>query len=229
MRLLRFLFGLAGSFMLVAATPEDACYNTESMIRFVEDQTEMALEEKDLDLIRFHTYKALNAIERTRGQLQTCGCDYASKNLLESLEKLKLASRVTTPEGTRIPLARAMNYIQAGKEALRLHEKDHARPFGQQLMVSDNGVPSQTQARRLIEEEKALEAKIEEALVNYRQSLEEVVEGVPCEEALVFVKRVYAHCEKQLQAPDLTPARKYYNLRTKEITENALADPRACR
>ena len=220
---------MAGSFLLLAATPEEACVNAESMIRYVEEQTEQALEEKQLDQIRYHTYKALNAIERTRIQLQTCGCDYARKNLLESLEKLKLASRVTTLEGTRIPLIRAMDYIKAGKEALKQHEDMHERPFGQQLMVTESGMPSQTQAKRLIEEEKALEAKIEEALVNYRQSLDEVVEGVPCDEALVFVQRVYAHCEKQLQNEDLTPARKYYNLRTKEITENALARLGECR
>jgi hypothetical protein len=229
MKLFRLLPGIFTFFLLIAATPRDACINTESMIRFVEDQTEQALEEEELNLIRFHTYKALNAIERTRNQLHSCGCDYARKNLLESLEKLKLASRVTTLEGTRIPLSRAMEYIKAAKEALRLHDEMHERPFGQELMVSDTGMPSQTQAKRLIEEEKALEAKIEEALINYENSLQDVVEGVPCQEAVVFVQRVYAHSQKQLESSDLTPARKYYNLRTKEITENALERLSGCR
>ena len=89
-------------------------------------------------------------------------------------------------------------------------------------------MPSQTQAKRLIEEEKALEAKIEDALINYQQSLNEVVEGVPCEEALVFVKRIYTHTQAQLEKENLTPAKKYYNLRTREITENALDRLSAC-
>lgn len=216
-------------FLSVAAIPEDACVNSESMIRFVEEQTEKALDEEDLSLIRYHTFKALNAIERTRLQLQNCGCDYARKNLLESLEKLKLASRVSTLEGTRIPLSRAMAYIQAGKEALKQHEEMHERPFGQQLAVTRTVSPDQTQAKRLIEEEKALEDKIEEALQNYQRSLDEVVQGVPCAEAMVFVQRVYAHCDKQLQDKNLTPSRKYYNLRTKEITENALSRLDECR
>ena len=218
----RFLIALAGWFLLLSATPEEACSNAEDMIRFVEEQTEQALELEEIDLIRYHAYKAVNAIERTRTQLNACGCEYTRKNLIESLENLKLATRVTTLEGTRIPLARAMDYIHAGKEALKAHDKTHERPFGQQLMTSEAGVPSKTQAKRLIEEEKALEAKIEDALINYQKSLDEVVEGVPCEEALVFVKRIYAHCEKQLENEGLTPAKKYYNLRTKEITEVAL-------
>ena len=229
MKSLRYLLGICTFFLLTAATPGDACINTESMIRFVEEETGQALEEDELNLIRFHTFKALNAIERTRNQLHTCGCDYARKNLLESLEKLKLASRVTTLEGTRIPLSRAMEYIMAATEALRLHDEMHERPFGQELMVSDTGMPSQTQARRLIEEEKAIEAKIEEALINYENSLKDVVEGVPCAEAEAFVRRVYAHSLKQLESSNLTPARKYYNLRTKEITENTLDRLGGCR
>ena len=228
MKPLRFLIALAGWFLLLSATPEEACSNAEDMIRFVEKQTAQALEQDDMDLTRYHAFKALNAIERTRNQLQACGCEYTRKNLIESLENLKLATRVTTLEGTRIPLSRALDYIHAGKEALRDHDNTHERPFGQQLMASEGGMPSQTQAKRLIEEEKALEAKIEDALINYQQSLNEVVEGVPCEEALVFVRRIYAHTQAQLQKENLTPAKKYYNLRTKEITENALDRLSAC-
>jgi len=92
----------------------------------------------------------------------------------------------------------------------------------------DNSVPSGTQAARVLEEEKALESEIEGALRNYERSLNEVVEGVPCKEALVFLKRIYAHSETQLKRKDQTPARKFYNLRTREITENALARLREC-
>ena len=173
MKPLRSLIALAGWFLLLSATPEEACSNAEDMIRFVEKQTAQALEQDDMDLTRYHAFKALNAIERTRNQLQACGCEYTRKNLIESLENLKLATRVTTLEGTRIPLSRALDYIHAGKEALRDHDNTHERPFGQQLMASEGGMPSQTQAKRLIEEEKALEAKIEDALINYQHSLNE--------------------------------------------------------
>lgn len=223
MKLFQLLLGLAGSFFLMSASSEKACMNTEAMIGFVKEQTGQALEEQDLSLIRYHAFKALNTIERSKAQLEACGCDYARKNLMESLENLKLSTRVTTLEGTRIPLARAMDYIAAAREALQQHERTHDRPFGQQLITVDNSVPTQTQAKRILEEEKALESKIEKALQNYERSLNEVVEGVPCEEALVFVKRIYAHSQSQLERGDQTPAKKFYNLRTKEITEKAMA------
>ena len=223
MKLFQLLLGLAGSFILMSASSEKACMNTEAMIGFVKEQTGKALKEQDLSLIRYHAFKALNTIERSKAQLDACGCDYARKNLMESLENLKLSTRVTTLEGTRIPLERAIDYIAAAREALQQHERTHDRPFGQQLMAVSNSVPTQTQAKRILEEEKALESKIEKALQNYERSLNEVVEGVPCEEALVFVKRIYAHSQSQLERGDQTPAKKFYNLRTKEITEKAMA------
>ena len=228
MKLLQLLLGLGGSLILMSASSEKACVNTEAMIGFVKDQTERALDEKDLSLIRFHAFKALNTIERSKAQLQACGCDYARKNLMESLENLKLSTRVTTLEGTRIPLSRAMEYITAAREALQQHSRTHDRPYGEELMTIENSAPTQTQARRVLEEERALETKIEEALQNYERSLNDVVEGVPCDEALVFVRRIYAHSKNQLERADQSPAKRFYNLRTKEITENALDRLREC-
>lgn len=228
MKLLRYILCIGGWFLLISATSEKACINTESLIAYLSEQTTEALEKGDIQLIRYHAFKAVNAIERSRTELQDCGCDYARKNLLESLENLKLATQVSTLEGTRIPLSRAMDYILAGREALDQHEKTHKKPFWQRLMTVDTNESKHTQAGRLLKADKAIEAKIEESLITYQNSLNEVVEGVPCDEALVFVKRVYAHCEKQLERDDQTPAKRFYNLRTREITQKALDNLRDC-
>lgn len=228
MRLLKLLLGLGCSFILMSASPEKACINTEAIIGLVKDQTEQALGEKDLSLIRYHAFEALNTIERSKAQLQACGCDYARKNLMESLENLKLSTRVTTLEGTRIPLSRAVENISAAWEALQQHPHSQESPYGQKLMPIEKATTGQAQARRVFEEERILETKIEEALRNYERSLNDVVEGVPCEEALVFVRRIYTHSENQLLRDDQTPAKRFYNLRTREIAENALDRLREC-
>ena len=228
MKLLRYILCIGGWFFLISATTEEACINTESLIEYIGEQTTQALEEADIQLIRYHAFNAVNAIERSRTQLQDCGCDYARKNLLESLENLKLATQVSTLEGTRIPLSRAMDYILAGEEALEQLDKTHTPPFWQRLMNVDTKESKHTQASRILKADKAIEAKIEEALITYQNSLNEVVQGVPCEEALIFVKRVYSHCEKQLERNDQTPAKRFYNLRTKEITQKALDELRDC-
>jgi hypothetical protein len=229
MSLLTRLLGLGGCFFLMAATPDEACMNTETALSGTRALTEKALAENDLNLVRYHTFKALNTLEKSRETLKACGCEYAQKNLSESLENLKLATRVTTLQGARIPLVRALDYLDSGLDALREHGTVHQHPDEEGRFRAGLGPRmDQGPVKRLREEEKALEAKINNALVNYEKSLQEIVAGVPCEEALDFVRRVYRHCEKQLKDGDLTAAQRYYSLRTREITEIALYQLEPC-
>ncbi len=223
------LFLLLGNvFLLSAATPSEACINAGSMIGFVENHVRNALDSEELNLTRYHTYKAINTIEKSRSQFDECACDFARKNIIQSLDNLKMATRVTTLEGTRILLFRAMDDLQAGREALEEHEETHESPYGSDVLAL-NTVDSPSSGMMLSTlSSEAVEARIDTSLIAYRESLQEVVEGVPCREALAFVKRIYDHCERQLLREDLTPTKRYYNLRTKEITENALNELRGC-
>ncbi|MEJ2584185.1 MAG: hypothetical protein P8Z38_03825 [Robiginitalea sp.] len=228
MKLVQLLLGLGASLILISASSEKECASTLTMIGMVKEQTGQALKENDLSLIHHYAFNALNTIEKSKAQLEACGCDYARKNLMESLENLKLSTRVTSLEGARIPLSRAMEYIKAAREALRQHEITHDRPFGQELLAVANSTLTQTQARRDPEEEKTLETRIEEALRNYEDSLNEVVESVPCGEALDFVRRIQIHSQTQLDRGDQSPAKKFFNSRMKEISEKALYRLRQC-
>ena len=73
----------------------------------------------------------------------------------------------------------------------------------------------------------ALERKIDSSLISYKKSLEKVVQTVDCQEALAYATRIFEHCELELLKPNLTEGKKYYNLRTKEITAQALEELRA--
>ena len=224
-----FLFLFLGNvFLLSAATPSEACINAGSMIGFVENHLRNALDADELNIARYHTYKAINTIEKSRSQFDDCDCDFARKNIIQSLDNLKMATRVTTMDGTRILLVRAMEDLEAGQEALEEHEENHESPYGSDVLALNTiDSPSSGAAFGNVTS-KAVEARIDTSLNAYRESLKEVVEGVPCREALAFVTRIYDHCERQLLREDLTPAKRYYNLRTKEITENALNELRGC-
>jgi hypothetical protein len=213
---------------MMSASPEIECSNTKAMIGLVKEQTEQALSENDLSLIRDHAFKALNTIESSRAQLRACGCEHARKNIMESLENLKLSTHVTTPEGTRIPLSRALEYIAAAREALQQHPHKHDPPIWQEPMAIEDPAADQDEPKRVFEEERILEMKIEEALRDFEQSLNDVVEVLPCEEALRYIRRVYAHSHDQLERAEQTPAKRIYNLRTKEIAEIALGRLREC-
>ena len=79
-----------------------ACAYAGSNIGFVKTQTENAISARDLEQSKYFAYKALNAIEKSREQMEECGCKYAYESILESLDKLKQATRVTSLGAARI-------------------------------------------------------------------------------------------------------------------------------
>lgn len=219
-----------GSLLMLAATPPSpGCMDAGSMIGFVETHLRNSLEAEELALARYHAYKAINTMEKSRSQFEDCGCDYAKKHIFESLDNLKLATRVNSLEGTRILVRRALNGALAGEEALELHDELHDSPYDSDVLAINTG----EQAAPVTfgddpEAARRIEQKIDESLQAYRESLADVVSGVPCREALEFVQRIYDHCERQLLREDLTSAKRYYNYRTKELTEDALRKLEGC-
>jgi hypothetical protein len=92
-----------------------------------------------------------------------------------------------------------------------------------------NTVASEKQKMAMKKPEgEALRKQIDESLKSYKTSLDEVVRSVECRDAYTFAHRIYRHCEQELLKPDLTEAKKYYNLRTKQITSEALDKLKKC-
>ena len=52
-----------------------ACDYAGSNIGFIKSQTERALAAEDINTSRFYAYKALNAIEKSKEQIEACGCE----------------------------------------------------------------------------------------------------------------------------------------------------------
>ena len=77
-------------------------------------------------------------------------------------------------------------------------------------------------------ENRFLQEKIDISLETYRESLLKVVLTVDCKEARAFAERIYKHCEKELLKPNQTEGKKYYNLRTQQITAQALEELGNC-
>lgn len=199
-----------------------------SNIGYIQKQTRKALDASDLNTTRYHAYKALNAIENSKGQFLACGCELAEQSIFESLEHLKRATRVSSLTGTRLILEKALTGIESSLQALQEHEEVHQSQYGSDQLSMNTRDSYMEELKGRIPAGKALEKKIDQALVNYQNSLEKVVNTIPCKEAYQLALRNYERCEEQLLRPELTEAKKYYNLRTKEITALALEKLRDC-
>ena len=213
---------------LTSFSDNNACDYAGSNIEYVKSQTRRALDAEDLNSSRFYAYRALNAIEKSRKQFEACGCDYMSKSIFEGLDNLKKATRVASLNGTKILLKKALENEIGSLEALEEHDELHNSKYSSDVLAM-NTVESEKKKKWLRQPQgKALEQKIDSALIAFRKSLDEVINFVDCKEAYAFADKVYRHCELQLLNQELSEAKKYYNLKTKEIAADALNKLEMC-
>ena len=201
--------------------PTQSCEYVSSNITYIQTETEKALGTEDLQLVRFHIYKALGAITKSNNQLEDCGCEDATERIIEVSELLKRATKNTTLAGTRILLEKALQNIGESLEALLNHAQDDS-PYGTDSLTVNTTDTESRSNLSIPTDETILKQKIDASLEKYSASLENVVNTVNCKEAHAFATRIYEHCEQQLLRPELSEGKKYYNLRTKEITGKAL-------
>lgn len=207
---------------------DNACDYAGSNIDFVRSQTEKAIAAESVNQSRYFAYKALNAIEKSMAQLEECGCEYAFKNILEGLDNLKKATRVSSLLGTRILLKRALENTMGSLDALEQHDELHKSAYASDILALNTKKTEELKLNSMQPQGSALEKKIDQFLEAYRTSLNRVVNSVNCKEAYAYAKKVYEHCEAQLLNGKLTEAKKYYNLKTKEITAEALKELEQC-
>lgn len=210
-----FMFSFSYSF---GATQD--CDYANSNLGYVKNQTKKALSMKDLQMARFYTFKALNALEKSKNQIADCGCEYASDSVIENIEYLKNATRATSLAGTRILLNKALEFSKESLEAIANHD-EHGSIYGSNNLVMNVENPEEEVTMSFLDNTK-IQQKIDTSLLKYKASLDKVINTVDCAEARAFAQNIYENCEQELLKPHLSESKKYYNLKTKEITAQAL-------
>ncbi len=214
------LYGIA-LLLLSSFAPGEACSYAGSNMNYVKARTEEALKVDDINKARFYAYKAIKVIQTSTNRFNDCGCKDADTNIEESLINLKAATKSTSLNGTRILLREALQQIVDALDALDQHEMHDAAFRSKDIAMNvEVGMETALVANELKKNE--LYEQIDNSLAKYSKSINKVVDSVNCLEARAFANTIYTRCEQQLLKPNLSEGKKYYNLRTKEITEKAL-------
>lgn len=223
MKTLYILASVMALFLFSSFTEREACEYVGSNIGFIKSQTEKAIDAEDLNRTRFLIYQALKAIYKSQDQLKDCGCGIAAINIEESEHHLKLAVKATSINGAKILLSEALSKTLAGLEALSKHHLHEKQDTSKDLAM--NNVESEVELVSLKVEEldnNILHRMIDDSLLDYETSLAKVINTVPCKDALAYANKIFQHCEQELLNSDLSEGKKYYNLRTQEITAKAI-------
>ncbi|WP_339665389.1 hypothetical protein [Maribacter arcticus] len=197
------------------------CEYANSNMGFAKSQITAALLTDDINQARFYAYKAVNALEKSKNQLKVCGCTFAKASMNENLDTLVLATKSTTLEGTRTYLDKSIELINNTMFVLDSHDS-HNSTYANDVLSMNTNTASKTVMNTKNSKSLSLNDKIDLSLAKYKVSLEKVVATINCKDAKAFAQRIFDECENQLLKPNLTEGSKYYNLRTKEITQNAL-------
>lgn len=203
------------------------CIYASANIDFAKNQTEKALDISDINIVRYHAYKAINALEKSQEKLAVCGCEYALQDLKKGLSNLKLATRATDLDSTQILLLKSLENIMGSLNALEDHHLHKTKENKDLIAINST---SDNNEATLIKRKPTptIYNKIDSSLTKYKNSLDKVVETVDCKEAKAFVVDIIDQCQNELLRDDLTEGKKYYYLRTKEITAKALVKIGTC-
>tara|TARA_R110001606_G_scaffold73077_8_gene168441 strand:- start:555 stop:1154 length:600 start_codon:yes stop_codon:yes gene_type:complete len=188
---------------------------------YAKSQITAALSTQDINQARFYAYKALNALEKSKDQLKVCGCTYAKTSVYENIEVLTLATKSTTLEGTISYLNESIELTDNTILVLESHDIHDSIYSNNELSVNTNS-STEVKTGKKVKFDKNIFENIDISLEKYRVSLDKVVQTVNCKDATAFATRIFNESEAQLLKPNISEGSKYYNLRTKEITQEAL-------
>lgn len=207
--------------------PVKPCEYAGSNIQFVKTQTQKAISEDDINISKYYTYKAIRAIESNKEQLNSCGCDYAATSMDDSFKDLVLATKTNTLRSSRVLLNRSLEKTISSLEALEKHELHDSNYASDVLAINTLEVNNSKKSKAGLKGH-YLQQKIDSTLMNYKESLKNIVENVNYKDALNYATQIFEHCEQELLKPNLSEGKKYYNLRTKEITAQAIEELNNC-
>lgn len=228
MKTLYFVLSFLAIGLLSSFNTSEACAYAGSNIGYVKAQTQLALNENDINKSKYFTYKAIKAIYKLKKQLDECGCEQAAINIEESQFSLKEAAKEASFQGIKPHLTEAYDKLSASLEAIERHHL-----HGNSEIV-ENFTLSSLENREKIElpvfrlENDAMKVIIDDSLIPFENSLQKVVDSVDCISARALATRIYQNCEQNLLQAGISERKKYYNLKTQEITANALKEIGEC-
>ncbi|GGW27173.1 hypothetical protein GCM10007383_10640 [Arenibacter certesii] len=209
-------------------TSDKQCIYARSNIQHIQIQTEKAIAAEDLNMAKFFAYRALTALEKSKSNLNECGCKQAISLITAGADHLKNATKTTTINSSLILLDKALVYIIEAADAVEQHDT-HSSNYNNEVLAlnTTESIEIERNLGKIDSEE--LKKRIDLSLVQFKESLDQIVRSVDCKEAYNYAMNVYELCDKQLLKPNLSDGKKYYHLKTKEITAQALLEIGDCK
>ncbi|WP_375325066.1 hypothetical protein [Flagellimonas sp. GZD32] len=224
-----FIIGLIGLLIMTSSfkTPQ-ACTYASSNLDYIKSQIQNAVSAKDINMAKYHAYKALNSIEKTRGNFLDCGCDGTIESLEKVLSHLKKATKSGSFQHSKTDLHMALENVMIGEKVLRIFEQETESSYGSNVLVLNTKQALETESSILLTQGAAIKQQVHNCLLSFETSLDKVVTDVDCPDAQRFISNIYEESRLVLLNTELSPHKKEYHQRVKALSESALNRLKNC-
>ncbi|GMN07309.1 hypothetical protein MTsPCn5_26980 [Croceitalea sp. MTPC5] len=222
------IFGIMAVCLLVSFTTYSACDFANQHTEFIKKQTRLALGSKNLEKGKYHAYKALNGIHKTKGNFKECGCEHALHNINQAEKSLKNATKASSFEDLNDFLKIALKSTLLSIAALENFDSGEASDYSDDLLVMNTKQVLHEQGGVLLSKREQLQETIDHSLSKFKGSLDQIVHHVECGDAFNFISDIHAKTSIKLKDKALTEAKRYYHTQVKQITFDALTSLGDC-
>ncbi|WP_421801480.1 hypothetical protein [Flagellimonas sp.] len=221
--------GLIGLLLMTSlTTPANACQYASSNLEYIKSKIQEAVLAKDLNMSKYHAYKALNGIEKTRENFLDCGCEGAIESLENTLLHLKSATTSSVFKKSKINLHKALETTIIGINVLKEFEQQTSSEYGSNVLVLNTTDVVDFKDGMLLTHGSTVKKQVHQCLLGFESSLDKVVSDVDCKDARRFIANIYEESRLILLNTELSQHKKEYHQRVKTLTEEALQNLKDC-
>ena len=199
-----------------------------SDITAIKEHTQRALETQSLEMAKYHGFKALSSLEKTKTHLNDCGCEPALQTAKDTEFNLKKAVRSKELEDTKGYLKLALQNTLITLDALQNFQQEYTSTYGDDILVMNTKEVLNEQGGIMVSPAQEMQQKMDQSLTEFETSLEAVVQHVDCEDAFSFINKIITKSNRNLERGTLTKAQRQYHTRVKTISLDALKKLEGC-
>ncbi|WP_156102173.1 hypothetical protein [Muricauda sp. MAR_2010_75] len=217
-----FVLGMILLWLMSSFTVRNACEYASSNLEYIKSKIQSAIVTNDLKMSKYHAYKALNGIEKTRTNFEDCGCEGTIESLESATTELKQATKAETLEDAKRSLHLALESTLIGMKVLRIFEQEVASTYGNDILVLNTKDALNDQDGIFLTPTHTIKEQVHSCLLGFESSLDKVVNEVNCDEAHRFINNIYEEARLVLLNTELSEHKKQYHQRVKTLAQEAL-------
>lgn len=209
-----FLLLLVIVLQLYSFKENTACDVLNSNLGYAIKQATNAENAPTLNTLKYYTYKAVNTLQKLDTKIDDCGCQSAETIILKGLTLLKNVTQSASIATAKSMLSQAKKDISISIDSITAYSLNNK--YGPENNTSG------TIVNQAASQNKLLYAKIDSILAPFEESMNTIRNTDNCKEGYKVALSIFEKSEGKLLHAELTEAKRYYHLRTKEIAKNTL-------